>query len=475
MHIKKYLWPMVLVAIMLAAAACGGSTATEAPAAEDAAPAAEVEEEAAEEPAAEAEEEEAAAEEEPAAEAESGEEVELRITWYTDGNEDVVLRDLLDRFEADNPDIKVVMDTVAYSAILENLPIQLAAGEGPDMARVTDLGGLSQFYLDLRPYLEDPAYWEESFGPFLDWLRPSGDTDGIYGMMTQLTVTGPFINRTLFEQAGVPVPSDSSDQVTWQEWAEASRAVAEATGTDFAMAIDRTGHRFAGPAISQGAQYFDAEGNPVVDDEGFRTMSELLLEWHADGTMPLEVWAGATGYAPANELFVNGQVVLYMSGSWQIGQFAEQIGDAFDWQVAPNPCGPAACTGMPGGAALVAIKDTEHPEQVARVMDYLASEEVLAEFSARTLFIPGHLGLAESGVDYDTDLDQASQALGVFVDQVGKLDPVAFDLQAYPFNRIIFDSARDRLTQAIVGELTLDEAIQRIQDDIDAGLAETDQ
>ena len=45
---------------------------------------------------------------------------------------------------------------------------------GPDLARVTDLGGLSQYYLDLKPYLADPGYWEENFGPFLNWLRPVG-------------------------------------------------------------------------------------------------------------------------------------------------------------------------------------------------------------------------------------------------------------------------------------------------------------
>src|SRR5690554_5409679 len=32
--------------------------------------------------------------------------VELRVTWYDDGNEGQVLRDLLDRFEAENPDIR---------------------------------------------------------------------------------------------------------------------------------------------------------------------------------------------------------------------------------------------------------------------------------------------------------------------------------------------------------------------------------
>jgi len=408
----------------------------------------------------------------PAAEA-PAEVVELRMTWYTDGNEDVVMRDLLDRFEAENPDIKVVMDTVAYSAILENLPIQLAAGEGPDMARVTDLGGLSQFYLDMTPYLSDPAYWEANFGSTLPWLRPVGDDKGIYGFQTQLTITGPFINRTLFEQAGVPVPSDASDEVTWEEWADAASQVAQALDIPFPMAMDRSGHRFAGPAISMGAKFFDDSGYPTIaGDEGFKNMADLFVGWHNNGIMPLDIWAGSTGYVGANEEFGNSQVVLYMSGSWQVGQFTDQIGDAFDWEAVPNPCGPGACTAMPGGAALVAVKDTEHPAEVARVMEYLSSEDVLSEFSARTLFIPAHLGLSEAGVPFQTDLPQAKKSLDVFVGQVGKLSPIAIALQAYPYNRIMFDATRDRLTQAIVGELSLDDAITRIQEDIDQGLAE---
>lgn len=54
---------------------------------------------------------------------EAADPVELRFIWYDDGEEGAVMRDLLDRFEADNPDIKVVMDIVAYKTILEQLPI----------------------------------------------------------------------------------------------------------------------------------------------------------------------------------------------------------------------------------------------------------------------------------------------------------------------------------------------------------------
>lgn len=398
--------------------------------------------------------------------------VELRITWYDDGNEGQVLRDLLDRFEAENPDIIVTVDTVPYSSgILQSLPLQLASGDGPDIARVTDIGGLSQYYLDMSEYV-DTAYWEENFGPFLDWMRPDGST-AVPGFMTQLTVTGPFVNKTLFDQAGIALPEGDT---TWEEWADLTRQVAEATGTPYAMAMDRTGHRLAGPAISQGARFFADDGSIVIDDEGMRSMAQLMIDWHADGTMNPDVWIGSGGgYAAGNEFFVNGQLVLYMSGSWQVGQFEQLIGDAFDWVVVPNPCGPAACTGMPGGAAIVGIADTDHPAEVARLMEWLASEEVLAEFYARTLFIPGHLGLAASGIDFQTETSLAADALSVFSSEVPLLAPLAYDLQAFSLNRFIFDAMRDRLTQVYVGELTLDEALVRMQTDIDEGIREASQ
>ena len=160
---------------------------------------------------------------------------EIRVACYSDGNECEVTQDLAKRFEAQNADVKVAIDKVPYKAIVEQLPVQLAAGEGPDIARVTDLGGLSKYYLDITPYVKDPKYWEASFGQTLKWLRPTPTDKGIYGMMTQLTVTGPFVNKTLFDQAKVALPGPNA---TWDDWAAATRQVAKATQVPFAMAFD---------------------------------------------------------------------------------------------------------------------------------------------------------------------------------------------------------------------------------------------
>src|SRR6185437_13799369 len=59
---------------------------------------------------------------------------EIRVACYSDGNECEVTQDLAKRFESQNADVKVVVDKVPYKAILEQLPVQLAAGEGPDIA-----------------------------------------------------------------------------------------------------------------------------------------------------------------------------------------------------------------------------------------------------------------------------------------------------------------------------------------------------
>lgn len=396
---------------------------------------------------------------------------QLRITWYSDGNEGEVLRDLLDRFEKANPDIKVVVDNVAFKAINESLPVQLAAGQGPDMARITDFGSLAKYTLDLRPYLKDAAYFDKNFAPFLTWMRVPGDTSSIPGCMTQLTITGPFINKTLFEQANVAIPDSKA---TWDDWAKAVKNVATKVKAPIPLALDRSGHRFSGLAVSMGAKFFDPKGEVAIIDDGFKAAAQHVYDWHQAGVMSKELWGSVSGatYRGANEEFKNAQVVMYMSGSWQIAQFVKTIGNDFDWVAVPNPCGAAGCSGMPGGAGLVAIKATKYPKETARVMEYLASEPVLTEFYARTLFVPGHLGIAAKGVDYKTDSALAKAALNVFSAQVATTLPLAYTLQGHPYSRIIFNASITRLGQAIVGEMKLDEAYRRIADDVKQQIAE---
>jgi alpha-1,4-digalacturonate transport system substrate-binding protein len=396
---------------------------------------------------------------------------ELRFACYQDGVECDTWAEQFAQFEAENEGITVLVDIVPYQSILESLPVQLAVGDGPDLARVTDFGGLAQYMLNVRDYVEDAEAIEERYGPSLEWARVGdNDPEGIYAIVDQLTATGGFANQTLFEQAGVDMPEPGS---TWEDWAEAARAVRDAVGIDFAMAIDRTGHRFGAPAISYGAQYFDENGDPITVDEGFRAFAEQFLEWHRDETMAVDVWAGAGGgtYQDAAAEFINANLAFYYSGSWQIGRFGRDIGDAFDWVATGAVCGPEACTGIPGGAGIAGFSHTQHPEAVGALIDFIARDDVQAEVLAQTNNIPANAVLQERGIDYVTENEDVRQALSIFAASVPDFSPIAFQLQGYANNRAIFNATPARLTQAIVGELTLDEALDRIDEDVAEAVA----
>lgn len=287
--------------------------------------------------------------------------VELHFTWYNDGQEGQVLRTLLDQFEAQNPDIKVVVDTVAFKDLHTTLSAQVTVDQGPDLARET----APQLYygklLDLTPYLADPAGLKAAYASAeMDVL--AGPQGGLNGYPLDSSSSGPFVNVTLFKKAGVAIPSDSSDKVTWEEWVAAAKKVRDATGVPYAVAIDRSGHRWFSMVLSYGGKFFDANGKFTIDTPAFRKAADQLINWHKDGLSPLEVWAGGGGgYAAATDFFINQQLPFYYSGSWQVSNFDKVIGDKFEWKAVPNPC-ETICTGMPGGGIRPGLQEHQTSE-----------------------------------------------------------------------------------------------------------------
>ena len=100
------------------------------------------------------------------------------------------------------------------------------------------------------------------------------------------------------------------------------------------------------------------------------------------------------------------------------------------------------------------------------LLDFLAQEANYAEFTGRTENIPAHAGLAKKGVAYPGATPAARAALGTFSSGVANLAPVAYQFQGYKYNRAIMLPTVTRVTQAIVGEMSTDEAITKIAADM---------
>jgi alpha-1,4-digalacturonate transport system substrate-binding protein len=397
---------------------------------------------------------------------------ELQFLCYQDGNECEVLGTLAATFN-ETSDVDVVVETVGYDIIRDQLENQLQTDAAPDLARVTNLGGLNPYYLDLSPYV-DTAAWEDAYGATLPWFRaPGGEDEGVYGWMTGLTVTGPYVNVSMFDDAGVEMPGEGA---TWDDWATALMEVRDTLGLTAGLAMDRTAHRMAGPAFSYGAQFFNDAGEPILVDEGFRTFAETFVGWHESGLMPAEGWPAGSGtqYRNAAPLFLSGDVAMHMSGSWMINNYAENIRD-FEWKAVPIPCGPGGCGAMPGGAGVVAFESTDQPEAAAAFIDFLAQEENAAFFAAQTRQIPAHATLQAEGVDYGDIAPEIAQALSTFAANAGmaaETTPQAYTFQGYNKNFVIYGVVPDYMTQAITGEITLDEALAAIDADVAAKIAE---
>ena len=393
--------------------------------------------------------------------------VDLSLMFNANDNQAEVLTDLVERYKQIEPDVNIELNLVGYNVIREQLPAQLEAGTGPDIGLITDLGGLNPYYIDITPYV-NVQEWEDAYGSVLPWYR-AGAPDGIFAFHSELTVTGPYVNLTMFDDAEVDVPEPGA---TWDEWADATKQVMDNTDSYAGMVMDRSGHRMAGPAMSYGAKYFDSNGKLIVDD-GFRAFSERMVQWHEDGLMPPDIWPAVSGskYANGNDMFFNEDVPFYMSGSWNVGNVQNNVGDQFEWAVVPVPCGPSGCGIMPGGAGFAAFKHSEHPEEAAKFVAWLGSYDIAREWYSRIFAIPAHSKIQSEGIDYTSfGAEQpVSDGLNIFATAAAKAKtetPQAYQLQGSKFGFVIYNATTQYLAEVMNGNISMDTALERIREEI---------
>jgi alpha-1,4-digalacturonate transport system substrate-binding protein len=324
-----------------------------------------------------------------------------------------------------------------------------------------------KYTLDLRPYMTDPEGFAALHGDTLDAMRVEGDPeDKIGGFMLSQTLNMPFVNKTLFEQAGVPLPEPGA---TLEEIVAASVQVAETTGVAIPFTMDRSGHRFSGPAFSYGSHYL-VDGKFAFPDEAAKAYIADLYEWTQSGAFPKEMWgaAGGSRYKNMGEEFVNGNVVTYFAGNWMVNPFRNQIGPAFEWTAIDPPCGPGGCVPMPGGTFLAAFKHTDAPEAVAKLVEFLGSEEVVRALAEEFVIIPG---AQIENLEYRIDDPSAEAAMSVFTRNVPNVPEEVRVWEKVPGATAIYGAIVQRMSQLIVGELTLEETYERLAADV----AEADQ
>ncbi|MFT4136392.1 ABC transporter substrate-binding protein [Microbacterium sp.] len=216
------------------------------------------------------------------------------------------------------------------------------------------------------------------------------DDDGkVISLPSDITAVGMFINKTLFDQAGVAYPTSEDDIWTWDEYVAAVKQVQTALGTSYGMVMDRSSHRLKALLYEFGSDYFtpDDEGVFSTNDDTTRAL-EYFNKLNDDSFMPRSVWLSD---ADPNALFKSGDVVSYMSGSWQIADFAVNITD-FEWASVYLPQEAERSTNF-GNAASIVVFDGPQQEAAHDFIKWLYEPENYTELSEVSSFIPAIDGL----------------------------------------------------------------------------------
>ena len=357
---------------------------------------------------------------------------------------------------------KVKLDVIPFTSLDTQLQARLAAGNAPDVGRLNNPGLYIKDSLDLEMYLGRKYAAEFLKGSTLQVTHPT--TKKLIGVPYDLTVNGPFINVDMFKKAGVAVPTSWN----WTALVEAGKKVQKATGSEYAFAIDKSGHRVSTVMSQFGAFMVDKNQRNVLPL--FKTRAERALKIITDlykaDQAPRDLWIGTgTKYSSPTAIFLAQQTPIFFSGNWQVAALAKDA--KFDFAAVPNPK-ELNGGGWPGGKFLTAFNASKNPDLAAYFLYYLADAAQMEQMDKNAFWLPTRADLVAKGVKYAT----RTADMDVFQADAGKTPAAAYGIQSVPtLTGLIYNKLRDLMTEVIAGKITAKQAIQIQTDWIDTQLA----
>lgn len=379
------------------------------------------------------------------------------IRFWGMGREGEVVKDLARAFEVQNPDLRVDVQQIPWTAAHEKLLTAFVGRSTPDLAQlgntwVSEFEALEALLpLDKRVAAStviDPA----------DHFSGIWDTNVINGVLYGI----PWYvdTRLLFYRSDlIPTPP-----VTWDQWREAMAAVSRQGGAG-AYGVLLPVNEWATPVIL-GLQ----SGSPLLRDGAtrgafaepeFRRAFAFYVGLFSDGMAPS---VSNNEVANLYQEFARGTFAMYVTGPWNLGEFASRLPAEMQdaWATAPMP-GPDASTpgvSIAGGSSLVLFRTSKHEEAAWRFIEFLSEPAQQLRFFALTGDLPAHRAAWD-----DTAL--AAPRIRAFRAQLELVVPAP----KLPEWEQIADQIWRRAEQAVRGNASIDQALAALDADVDRILA----
>lgn len=327
---------------------------------------------------------------------------QVRLTYwqYEFATRVDAMNQLIEQFNAANPDIIVVQETFPYDGYLTQVPTAVAAGAGPDVAQLfygwvhawSRAGYIEPLPEEYFPADEVAAY----FVPMVDAVKIDGQ---YYGLPTAVRSLALFYNKDIFAEVGIEAPP-----TTWDEFVAAAQAI----NVSDAFGYSRIGYGFGGQdhhlvrtvLMNQlGTSPFSADGEVLYGNGVGEQALATFTGWELNDKI------GVTNFVPGNSGYRDGFITqqsigMIIDGSFAIGAVTNGARGNFEWGVAELPTFDNGVQSNFGsffmnGITPNATKDPAKLEAAARFIKFVTSEDAMRLW----LDVVGELPAARSLLD----------------------------------------------------------------------------
>lgn len=290
------------------------------------------------------------------------------MTYETGKQQQDLVNEIVRRFEAAHPDIKVEVEF--NSDARKKLYVDLASGTAPDVfyAVSDDIPRMAarDVILDQTPLVErDGIDFKGYFTKTVDGLKWDGR---LYAFPIHYSTDVLFYNRDLFDAAGIAYPSDDW---TWDDYIAAARQLTK-RGPDGRVEVFGTALPDPTVAIaSGGGSEFNADytRSTIASPESARALRNLLDlrdRYHVAPT-PQQLQDSSP-----TQLFDTGRVAMMPGRTYMVIGFNERIKN-FKYDVALMPPMERRAARLAVGGTCIAAS-TRHPEEAWKFATFYGSE-----------------------------------------------------------------------------------------------------
>jgi multiple sugar transport system substrate-binding protein len=298
---------------------------------------------------------------------EAGKTTVTYMNFSASGGHEGDLNKIVKAFEADNPDIKVKVETIPYDSYFTKLQTALAGGTAGDSFELN--------YENFVTYAENGSLATLSdvdSAAYKPSLLEAYNHDGTqYGLPESFSDVVLFFNKDLFDKAGVATPTSD-----WT-WADEQAAAEQLTSAKQGVWGDYqpiSFFEFYKALAQSGGSFFNEDGTAAAFNSPEGVQAANWLVGKSGKTMPTEAQGAGTPDFDTN-LFKTGKLAMWHSGIWMFSALEDA---KVDWDIAVEPGNTQKASAMFANGVVVNAA-SENQEAAQKWLTYLTASSTAAQ------------------------------------------------------------------------------------------------